>query len=49
MSYTSARAGLSINEYKRGNLEYEGTDRVDPITIDREKRDVFPALEESVS
>ena len=31
-----------MHEYKRGNLEDEGTDRVDPITIDCEKQDVFP-------
>ena len=42
MSYTRAWTGLTMQEYKRGNLEDESTDRVDPMTIDREKRDVFP-------
>ena len=46
--YTRAWAGLTMHEYKRGNLEDEGMDRVDPITINGEKRDVFPVSEESV-
>jgi hypothetical protein len=42
MSYARAWTGLTKQKYRRGNLEDESGDSVDPVTIDREKRDVFP-------
>ena len=43
MSYARAWTGLTKQTYKRGNTEdLTSSDRVDPLTIDREKRDVFP-------
>ena len=43
MSYARAWTGLTKQSYLRGNTEdLTSRDRVDPLTIDREKRDIFP-------
>ena len=41
MSYARAWTGFSMQKYLRGNLEEEKI-RLDPMTVNREKRDVFP-------